>query len=211
MVDRSTGRFLTLEGSEGAGKSSNLDIVVATLRDCGIDVTTTREPGGTQVGESIRELLLAVRDEPLDDLTELLLMFAARAQHLTTKIRPMLSAGTWVVCDRFTDATYAYQGGGRGIDAASIALLEKLVHGDLQPDLTLYLDVPVDVAFRRIADRDLDRIEREERAFFERVRTNYLERARRENRIHVIDASASLETVAAAVEQAIRQFVASQP
>lgn len=211
MVDRSTGRFLTLEGSEGAGKSSNLDIVVATLRDSGIDVTTTREPGGTQVGESIRELLLAVRDEPLDDLTELLLMFAARAQHLTTKIRPMLSAGTWVVCDRFTDATYAYQGGGRGIDAASIALLEKLVHGDLQPDLTLYLDVPVDVAFRRIAERDLDRIEREERAFFERVRTNYLERARREDRIHVIDASASLETVAAAVEQAIRQFVASQP
>ena len=124
MVDRSTGRFLTLEGSEGAGKSSNLDIVVATLRDCGIDVTTTREPGGTQVGESIRELLLAVRDEPLDDLTELLLMFAARAQHLTTTIRPMLSAGTWVVCDRFTDATYAYQGGGRGIDAASIAFLD---------------------------------------------------------------------------------------
>jgi dTMP kinase len=211
MVDRSTGRFLTLEGSEGAGKSSNLEIVVATLHDCGIDATTTREPGGTEVGESIRELLLAVRDEPLDDLTELLLMFAARAQHLTTKIRPMLSAGTWVVCDRFTDATYAYQGGGRGIDSASIALLEKLVHGDLQPDLTLYLDVPVDIAFQRIGERELDRIEREERAFFERVRTNYLERARRQDRIQIIDASASLEAVAATVEQAIRRFVAAQP
>jgi dTMP kinase len=211
MMDRSTGRFLTLEGSEGAGKSSNLDIVVATLRDCGIDVTTTREPGGTQVGESIRELLLAVRDERLDDLTELLLMFAARAQHLAAKIRPMLSAGTWVVCDRFTDATYAYQGGGRGIDSASIALLEKLVHGDLQPDLTLYLDVPVDIAFQRIGERELDRIEREERAFFERVRTNYLERARRQDRIQIIDASASLEAVAATVEQAVRRFVATQP
>jgi dTMP kinase len=211
MVDRSTGRFLTLEGSEGAGKSSNLEIVVATLHDCGIDATTTREPGGTEVGESIRELLLAVRDEPLDDLTELLLMFAARAQHLTTKIRPMLSAGTWVVCDRFTDATYAYQGGGRGIDSASIALLEKLVHGDLQPDLTLYLDVPVDIAFQRIGERELDRIEREERAFFERVRTNYLERARRQDRIQIIDASASLEAVAATVEQAVRRFVATQP
>lgn len=211
MVDRLTGKFLTLEGSEGAGKSSNLDIVVTTLRDCGIDVATTREPGGTETAESIRELLLAVRDEPLDDLAELLLMFAARAQHLTTKIRPMLRAGTWVVCDRFTDATYAYQGGGRGIDAASIALLEQLVHGDLQPDLTLYLDVPVEVAFQRIGDRDLDRIEREERAFFERVRANYLERAGREERIEIIDASASLEAVAAAVEQAIRRFVAAHP
>ena len=211
MADRPTGRFLTLEGSEGAGKSSNLDIVVATLRDCGVDVVTTREPGGTEVGESIRELLLTVREESLDDLAELLLMFAARAQHLATRIRPLLDQGTWVVCDRFTDATYAYQGGGRGIDVASIALLEELVHGDLQPDLTLYLDVPVDIAFQRISDRDLDRIEREQQAFFERVRTSYLERAGREDRIVVIDASASLPVVGAAVEEAVRRFVAAQP
>lgn len=211
MTDPMTGKFLTLEGSEGAGKSSNLEIVVATLRDCGVDVATTREPGGTEAGELIRELLLAVRDEPLDDLAELLLMFAARAQHLTTKIRPLLSGGTWVVCDRFTDATYAYQGGGRGIDTATIALLEQLVHGDLQPDLTLYLDVPVDIAFERIGDRDLDRIERQQRAFFERVRASYLERAGREDRIVVIDASASLEAVAATVEDAVRRFVAAHP
>ena len=211
MADRLTGGFLTLEGSEGAGKSSNLDIVVATLRDCGVDVVTTREPGGTEVGESIRELLLTVREESLDDLAELLLMFAARAQHLATRIRPLLDQGTWVVCDRFTDATYAYQGGGRGIDVASIALLEELVHGDLQPDLTLYLDVPVDIAFQRISDRDLDRIEREQQAFFERVRTSYLERAGREDRIVVIDASASLPVVGAAVEEAVRRFVAAQP
>ena len=210
MTDRSTGRFLTLEGSEGAGKSSNLEIVVETLRDCGVAVATTREPGGTEVGETIRELLLAVREEPLDDLAELLLMFAARAQHLATRIRPLLDQGTWVVCDRFTDATYAYQGGGRGLDTASIALLEELVHGDLQPDLTLYLDVPVDVAFQRIGDRDLDRIEREQRAFFERVRTSYLERAGREDRIVVIDASVSLQAVGTTVEDAIRSFVAAQ-
>lgn len=201
------GRFITLEGSEGAGKSTNLEIVVATLVKAGIDVVTTREPGGTPVAETIRELLLSHHDERLDDLSELLLMFAARAQHVSQRIRPLLSAGTWVVCDRFTDATYAYQGGGRGLDLERIRLLEQWVHGDLQPDLTLYLDVPADVAFQRLNDRALDRIEQEEAEFFARVRDAYLQRAAVEPRIEIIDASVSLQAVGAAVEQTIREFL----
>lgn len=210
MTGGPKGRFVTLEGSEGVGKSTNLEVVAETLRASGIDVVTTREPGGTPTAEAIRTLLLEVRAEPLEDLAELLLVFAARAQHLGRKIRPLLAAGTWVVCDRFTDATYAYQGGGRRLDPNVIGQLERLVHGDLQPDLTLYLDLPVEVAFERLEGRDLDRIEREERAFFERVRSTYLDRAAREPRIEVIDASGSIEAVTAAVRAAVARFVATQ-
>lgn len=199
------GRFISLEGVEGVGKSTNLDVVGGWLEQRGIPYLRTREPGGTPLAESIRELLLAVRDETVVPEAELLLMFAARAQHLRSVIAPALAAGRWVLCDRFTDATYAYQGGGRGLDAAVIANLEALVHGDLQPDLTLYLDLEWQVAQRRIADRPLDRFEREAGVFFERVRAVYLERAAQHERFAIIDASAPLAAVAGEIERVLQQ------
>jgi dTMP kinase len=193
MTER--GRFITLEGGEGAGKSTNLHYVRGCLEQAGLEVVATREPGGTPLAEQIRQLLLEVREEPVSGMTELLLMFAARAQHLATVIEPALRRGAWVLCDRFTDATYAYQGGGRGLDRAAIAALEALVHGHLQPDLTLYLDLPPDAAQARMAGRSLDRFEREQAEFFERVRQTYLDRAAAHPRIRVIDASRPLEDV----------------
>ncbi|MGD8832811.1 MAG: dTMP kinase, partial [Pseudomonadales bacterium] len=169
------GRFITLEGGEGVGKSTNLEVVVKRVEAAGHPVLTTREPGGTPLAEEIRDLFLEVRAEPVAGITELLLIFAARAQHLETVIRPALAAGTWVVCDRFTDATYAYQGGGRGLSTSKIEALETLVQGTLQPDLTLYLDVPVNVGQARIANRAHDRMEREAVAFYEAVRAVYLD------------------------------------
>lgn len=189
------GRFVTLEGGEGVGKSTNLAFVAAHLRGAGLEVVTTREPGGTPLAEEIRRLLLTVREEPMAGLTELLLVFAARAQHLERVIEPALARGAWVLCDRFTDATYAYQGGGRGLDAGAIAALEQLVQQGLQPDLTLYLDLSLEAAEARLGDRERDRFEREDRAFFERVRDSYLARAARGERFRVIDAGASLEAV----------------
>lgn len=173
-----TGLFVTLEGPEGAGKSTNRDYLAERLRERGIEVQLTREPGGTPLAERIRELLLAPSDEPMAADTELLLMFAARAQHIAGVIRPALARGAVVLCDRFTDATYAYQGGGRGLPEARIAALESFVQGGLRPDLTLVFDLPVEIGLARAAARGrLDRFEQEDRRFFEAVRQTYLQRA----------------------------------
>lgn len=202
-----SGRFITLEGGEGVGKSTNLALVVALIEARGHTVVTTREPGGTPLAEEIRELFLGVREETVHGLTELLLIFAARAQHLESVIRPALDAGSWVVCDRFTDATYAYQGGGRGLPMAQIEALESLVQGELRPDLTLYLDVAPVVGHARIGDREHDRLEREAADFHELVRSVYLDRARRFPRMRVVDASASLEAVQASIRSLMDEFL----
>ena len=200
------GRFITLEGSEGAGKSTNVEVARRCLRAMDIEVVVTREPGGTPLAEEIRSLLLSTREETVDPLAETLLMFAARAQHVAKVIEPCLAEGRWVLCERFTDATHAYQGGGRGVDAALIDALATLVHPDLEPDLTLYLDVPVEQAFARIGARALDRFERERLAFFERVRARYLELAPENARICIVDAAQSPADVAAAIETRLRAF-----
>ena len=176
------GRFITLEGGEGVGKSTNMAFVEAWLTAQGMEVVRTREPGGTPRAEAIRELLLdPALQEPLSVDAELLLVFAARAQHLAEKILPALARGAWVVCDRFTDATFAYQGGGRQMSDVVIGQLQSLVQGDLRPDLTLLLDAPVEVGMQRASRRgDLDRFEREELDFFERVRQAYLSQVERE-------------------------------
>ena len=168
------GKFLTIEGTEGVGKSTNLAFVRDWLQARGIEVVVTREPGGTPLAEEIRNLLLAKRAEPVDEAAELLLVFAARAQHLTQLIKPALARGAWVLSDRFTDATYAYQGGGRGLSRTVIAELEQLVQGQLRPDLTLILDIEVEQGLARARARgELDRFESETLAFFERVRAAY--------------------------------------
>ncbi len=192
-----SGLFITLEGPEGAGKSTNREFLAAHLRAAGLEVQLTREPGGTPLAERIRELLLAPSDESMAVDTELLLMFAARAQHLEQVIRPALERGAIVLCDRFTDATYAYQGGGRGVPLARIAELEAFVQGPLRPDLTLVFDLPVEVGLARAAARgQLDRFEREGQGFFEAVRQAYLARAKADpQRYEVIDASQSLAEV----------------
>jgi dTMP kinase len=185
--------FITLEGGEGAGKSTSLAFVRQWLEQAGHSVIMTREPGGTPVGERIREILLHARDLDISAEVEALLMFAARAQHLSQVILPALARGTSVVCDRFTDATYAYQGGGRGMPAGRIAELETWVQGALRPDLTLLLDVPVAVGLARAKGRsEPDRFEREQHEFFERVRDCYRARAAAEpKRMRVVDASRS--------------------
>ncbi|MCK2045016.1 dTMP kinase [Chromohalobacter japonicus] len=197
------GRFITLEGGEGVGKSTNVDFVCDWLSARGIDVLRTREPGGTPRAEAIRALLLdPTPQEPLDETAELLLMFAARAQHLAAKIRPALARGVWVVCDRFTDATFAYQGGGRGLDETRIATLEALVQDDLQPDLTLLLDMPVEAAQHRVERRGTtrDRFESERQNFFTAVRESYLSRAAQAPaRFAVIDADRELDAVQASI------------
>lgn len=172
------GKFLTIEGTEGVGKSTNLAFVRDWLQARGIEVVVTREPGGTPLAEEIRALLLNKRDEKVDETTELLLVFAARAQHLAQLIRPALARGAWVLSDRFTDATYAYQGGGRGLNRALIEQLESLVQGELRPDLTLILDIDVEQGLARASQRgELDRFESETLEFFERVRSAYRARA----------------------------------
>lgn len=192
-----TGLFITLEGPEGAGKSTNREYLAERLRERGIEVQLTREPGGTPLAERIRELLLDPSDEKMAVDTELLLVFAARAQHIAQVIRPALERGAVVLCDRFTDATYAYQGGGRGLPVERIAQLESFVQGGLRPDLTLVFDLPVEIGLSRAAARGrLDRFEQEGRAFFEAVRNTYLERARAEPaRYHILDAAQSLAQV----------------
>ena len=191
------GKFITLEGGEGAGKSTNIPFIQQYLQECGIDVVLTREPGGTALSEEIRAILLDHKQDNMSSDTELLLMFAARAQHLAEVIRPALAAGRWVICDRFTDATYAYQGGGRGIDAARIAVLEQWVQGELRPDMTLIFDLPVQTGLQRAGVRSSpDRFEQENIAFFERVRATYLQRAAQQPaRYAVLDAGASLAEV----------------
>jgi dTMP kinase len=203
------GRFITLEGGEGAGKSTNLAFVADWLRQRGITLITTREPGGTPLAEQIRSLLLEVREEPVAAVSELLLMFSARAQHLARVIEPALARGDWVLCDRFTDATYAYQGGGRGVDFRLITTLEELVQADLQPDLTLYLDLDPALAEARMEGRERDRFEREQAAFFARVRAVYLERAAQFERFRVIDAGAPLAQVQSAIAASLSAFVIS--
>jgi dTMP kinase len=192
-----TGLFITLEGPEGAGKSTNREYLAQRLREHGLDVVLTREPGGTPLAERVRELLLAPADEPMASDTELLLVFAARAQHLAQVIRPALARGAVVLCDRFTDATYAYQGGGRGLSFPRIEQLECFVQGDLRPDLTLIFDLPVEIGLSRAAARGrLDRFEQEGLAFFEAVRSAYLDRACEvPQRYRVIDAGQSLSAV----------------
>lgn len=189
--------FITVEGIEGAGKSSNIAFTESLLRSHGHDVLLTREPGGTPLGEELRALLLGHKHDGMQDLTELLLMFAARAEHLHGKILPALEAGKWVICDRFTDATYAYQGGGRQLDTAAISTLESLVQGSRRPDLTLLLDLPVETGLTRAAKRsEPDRFERQKLEFFQRVREAYLEIARQQPaRVKVIDASTELDQV----------------
>lgn len=184
MTER--GRFITLEGIDGAGKSTQIDAVAAALRSRGLPMVLTREPGGTALGEALRDLILS---QPMTAETETLLLFAARAEHLARVIRPALAAGQWVLCDRFTDATYAYQAGGRGVAQERIAALEHWVHADLQPDLTLLLDVPPEVAAGRLArTRAADRFEAEEIGFFQAVRREYLARAGQEPaRFFVVD------------------------
>jgi dTMP kinase len=191
------GLFITMEGGEGVGKSTNIQFVAEQLRARGIRLLQTREPGGTPLAEEIRQLLLNPRSEAVAPTAELLMVFAARAQHLAEVIEPALQRGEWVLCDRFTDATYAYQGGGRQLSQATIAQLEQLVHGHLQPDLTLLLDVSVDVGMARASQRgDLDRFEQEQTEFFQRVRDSYLARANANpQRFCVIDAGQSLADV----------------
>ncbi len=210
------GRFITLEGGEGVGKSTNVAFVEAWLKERGIDVVRTREPGGTARAEAIRELLLDPSpNEPLSVDAELLLVFAARAQHLTEKILPALARGAWVVCDRFTDATFAYQGGGRGIDAQRIAQLEQFVQRGLAPDVTLLLDMSPEAAKERLEGRlrDLntqrDRFEQERVEFFMAVRRAYLERAASApERFALIDAAQPLQDVQVALSRVLEERVA---
>ncbi len=203
------GRFITLEGGEGAGKTSNLHAITQWLRERGIDHIVTREPGGTPLAEDIRALLLSHHEERMCEMTELLLIFAARAQHLDQVIRPALNAGKWVVSDRFTDATYAYQGGGRGLNQHTIASLESLVQGALRPDLTVILDLAPLVGLERARRRaSLDRFEQEKLEFFDRVRARYCERAAAEpGRCVLIDASRTLDEVQGDVLRALERVL----
>jgi len=191
------GKFITVEGIEGVGKTTNLEYLQQLICAAGKELVVTREPGGTPLGEAIRGLLLDPHYTGMDPDCELQLMFAARAEHLAKVIRPAIEAGKWVLCDRFTDATYAYQGGGRGLDTDKIAALEQLVQGDFRPDLTLLLDVPVEIGLARAGNRSApDRFEQEQVEFFERVRQAYLDMARtHDGRYRVIDASQPLEAV----------------
>jgi len=210
---RRKGLFVTIEGVEGAGKSTNIRVIEEFLSEWKLDYILTREPGGTLIAEEIRELLLKHHEEKMDATTELLLIFAARAQHLSTKIRQTLAEGTWVLCDRFTDATYAYQGAGRGLDVKLISQLERLVQDNLRPDLTVIFDLDPSVGLERARQRgQLDRIESQKLEFFQRVREGYQNIASREcDRCLLIDASQTRETVRqslrAALENRMQAFL----
>lgn len=204
------GKFITIEGTEGVGKTTNMSFVQQYLQGAGKTVIVTREPGGTDIGEKIREMLLDASNTALVDDAELLLMFAARAQHIHQVIEPALKSGQWVLCDRFTDATYAYQGGGRGIDTDRIAVLESWVQGALRPDLTLLLDIPVKTGLTRASQRsEPDRFEQERQSFFEKVRQAYLDRANNDTQHYrIIDASQQLENVQKQIVQALKDILA---
>ncbi|KGK42264.1 thymidylate kinase [Nitrincola sp. A-D6] len=207
------GCFITLEGVEGVGKTTNLEYIHQRLKAAGKTVVVTREPGGTAMAEEIRELLLQQRAESVSEMAELLLMFAARAQHLHSLIIPALEQGQWVLCDRFTDATYAYQGGGRGVSQSLISTLESMVQASLRPDLTLLLDLPVEQGLERARNRSTpDRFEAEKQRFFEAVRQTYLDRATAEpERFAVIDASVDLAQVQAQISQQLQQRLGVDP
>jgi dTMP kinase len=193
------GRLITLEGVDGAGKSTHAGWLAQAIAALGHEVVSTREPGGTPLGEQLRDLLL---NQPMSLETETLLMFAARCEHVRTVIEPALARGAWVLCDRFTDATYAYQGGGRGLGAGRVATLEHWVHPDLQPDLTWLFDVPLETARRRLADaRTPDRFESENAAFFERTRDAYHERMRAQpRRIRLVDGTGDIAAIRAQLQ-----------
>ena len=195
-------KFITFEGVDGAGKSTHLAWCADALRQRGPDVLVTREPGGTPLGEQLREILL---NQPMNIGTEALLMFAARLEHIEQVIKPALRWGKWVISDRFSDASFAYQGGGRGLDWDKLSQLEQWVHPDLQPDLTLFFDVPVEVARQRLANNSsLDRFEQEQADFFERVRAGYYRRVRQNpQRYIVIDAAQSMDAVKQKLEEII--------
>lgn len=205
------GTFITIEGTEGAGKSTALQFIQSYLTKAGKEVVVTREPGGTVVAEEIRKILLhPMNSETIQPETELLLMFAGRAQHISRCILPALQSGKWVISDRYIDASYAYQGGGRGIDFYHIKALDKLVVGNFYPDLTLLLDVPAEIGFARAEKRSpiRDRIEQEKIDFFLRVRSVYLDRAKQDpNRIKIIDASLALPVVQANIGKALDTFI----
>ncbi|MEW5755919.1 MAG: dTMP kinase [Pseudomonadota bacterium] len=204
------GKFITVEGGEGAGKSTNLALIRELLSAAGKDVVMTREPGGTPLGEQIRSLLLDARQTAMAVDTELLLIFAARAQHIAEVIAPALAQGKYVLCDRFTDATYAYQGGGRGVPQDRIARLETWVQGDLRPDLTILLDLPVAQGLERAGNRSApDRFEREQAEFFEKVRAAYLALAKQHpRRYRIIDAGRPLDEVQAQLRATLQAFLA---
>ena len=202
--------FITLEGTEGVGKSTALAYIQHYLAQHQVPLVVTREPGGTPLAEKIRGLLLAKDAEPMSSMTELLLVFAARAQHLAQVIKPALAAGQWVLCDRFTDATYAYQGGGRGLSINHINQLEVLVQQELRPTLTLWLDAPVELGLSRAAARQqLDRFEEEKAVFFDKVRAVYQQRAEAEpKRYRRIDASLSIDEVQEQIHHVLAHFLA---
>jgi len=216
VINKTLGKFITLEGGEGVGKSTNLafmrDYLNSTLSNKSIDLCLTREPGGTPLAEEIRALLINPREEKVHETTELLLVFAARAQHLSQFILPNLEKGHWVLSDRFTDATFAYQGGGRGLSLEIITVLEYIVQNSLQPNLTILLDLPVEIGMARAKERsDFDRIEKEQLYFFENVRNAYLARAKNDpKRFRIIDASQNLEKVQSDISQVLDEFLFEQ-
>jgi dTMP kinase len=202
IKNKKRGKFITLEGMDGAGKSTHIPNIIAALKARGIEVVSTREPGGTPLGEDLRRLLL---HDAMHPETETLLMFAARREHIATVIEPALKRGAYVLSDRFTDATYAYQCGAKGVDSKKIKQLEKWVQGKLQPDLTLLFDVPVEISMTRLSTaREPDKFEREDAKFFEKLRFAYLTRAKENpKRFHIIDANQALERVKVLVEETI--------
>ncbi len=204
------GKFITLEGTEGVGKTTNLKFIQDYLQKRGVPLRVTREPGGTPLAEQVRELLLARREEAVDEKAELLLVFAARAQHLHQVILPALANGEWVLSDRFTDATYAYQGAGRGLSLELIETLENLVQGSLRPDLTIVLDIDVETGLTRAGQRaELDRFETEAVGFFERVRSGYQQRIQAcPQRYRVVDAGQDLPAVQADIERILEALLA---
>jgi dTMP kinase len=206
-----SGKFITVEGIEGVGKSTNIDFLSSIIEAKGVSVLRTREPGGTPMAERIRQMLLEHGDEPLPDIAELLLFFASRSLHIDNKIRPALAAGQWVVCDRFTDASRAYQGYGRGLSLDRINILAEWVQEDLRPDLTIILDAPAEVAMERTEKRgEADRLDSEEAGFYRRVRDGYLELAAAEpDRFAVVDASQELEQVQAAIAAEINRLLSN--
>jgi len=202
------GKFITVEGSEGVGKSTNVDFLASAIKDHGYEVICTREPGGTPIAERIRQILLEHGEEPLPDIAELLLFFASRSLHISNKIRPALKAGKWVICDRFTDASRAYQGAGRGLDMERINLLADWVQDDLQPDVTLLLDAPAEIGMQRAQQRgETDRLESEQISFYERVRAGYLALAEANpGRYRVVDAARPLQEVQVSIGAVLEQM-----
>jgi len=202
------GKFITIDGVEGAGKSTQIEYICSYLQKKSIEVVRTREPGGTDLGEKIRALLLGVETGAMHSDTELLLMFSARNEHIQNKIKPAIAEGKWVVSDRFTDASFAYQGGGRSLDLSRIEALENWVQGEFRPDLTLLLDLSVDIGMKRIEARSAkDRIELEERAFFERVRQVFIDRSKQfPERIKLVDASVQIDQVSQQIHSYLEQL-----